>query len=117
MNFDVQMAALPDYDVFAEAEGISHLITSLRDIFGFTTEVTQTMNIDADIDCLINGFDNYVGARYPVFKGLFSKRKEEIQQNSEGGQISPGNAPGSDFANIEPPQEIPEVEIQEQPTE
>ena len=117
MNFDVQMAALPDYDVFAEAEGISHLITSLRDIFGFTTEVTQTMNIDADIDCLINGFDNYVGARYPVFKGLFSKRKEETVESPEGGQISPGGTSGGDFANVPPSQEMPEIEIQEQTQE
>ena len=86
-NFDVQMVALPDYDVFAEAEGISHLITSMRDTFGFVQEVQQ-MNYaqSIDIQCLFNLWDSYVGTRYPVLKGIFGTPvdlKEPQQQFKE----------------------------------
>lgn len=120
-NFDVQMAALPDYDVFAEAEGISHLIESMRDVFGFTTEV-QNMNVVDSIDaqCLINLFDNYVGTRYPVLKGLFGNAVEELKnptgEDIETEKIDYGNNTSSDFMNELPPsRELSNNEIEETP--
>ena len=84
MNFDVQMAALPDYDIFAEAEGISHLIEAMRDAFGFATDV-QNMGLFESLDasCLQNLFDSYVGTRYPTLKGLFGNAINTIETTED----------------------------------
>ena len=84
MNFDVQMAALPDYDIFAEAEGISHLIDSIKDAFSFATDV-QAMGLFKSIDasCLQNLFDSYVGTRYPTLKGLFGNAVNTIETDED----------------------------------
>lgn len=143
MNFDVQMAALPDYDIFAEAEGISHLIEAMRDAFGFATDV-QNMGLFESLDasCLQNLFDSYVGTRYPTLKGLFGNAINTIEttedldddeyndmmKSSGGGhpefrettieETPIEETPVEETSNEEiPVEETPQVEVEETTTE
>lgn len=120
INFDVQMAALPDYDIFAEAEGISHLIEAMRDAFGFAQEAS-TMGLVKSVDgqCLVNLFDSYVGTRYPVLKGLLGNGintiEESEDENSEEHDDESFSAYGGSRYEEPELQESPELEEAESP--
>lgn len=129
-DFDVQMAALPDYEVFVEAESLAHLLESLRDTFNFAQDALSSGMVGAvDTNCLVNLFEKFAGNRFTPLKGLFTsndivyaegKEPQEMEGGSDHSSTTmnfsggPGGLEGSvdleDFNTEEPSTEEPNTE-------
>lgn len=107
-SFDVKMEALPDYGIFSEAEGITHLVDALRRLTDYFWELKEK-EIFNEIDsaCVLNAIEQFLGNRYPVLKGMvrggrvFKVQEDDLDKSNSNFDAdfmhSDSSVPSTDF--------------------